>query len=81
MGDKPRTFRVLLQAAVIETDGYSTERIWAEEKVVVPLERIAALDAQAMIDRLVRDVVHIAGQAEEEEPDPSKIGTLNKKTA
>lgn len=80
MSDKPRTFRVLLQAAVIEADGYNTERIWAEEKVVVPLERIAALDAQAMIDRLVRDVVHIAGQAEEEEPSNLKH-VAKKKTA
>jgi hypothetical protein len=72
MTNDTRTFRVLLQLSILEVDrNYpATERVWAEERVVVPLERIAALDAQAMVDRAVRNVVHIAGQTDQpEEPE------------
>lgn len=43
------------------------ERIWHHEQVVVPLERVAALDLSAMIDHAIQNVVVIAGQDGKEE--------------
>ena len=64
-----RKFRVLVQVQVIEQAyGFSgTDRIWSERMMVVPLERIAALDPGALVEQAVKDVVHVAGQKEEAE--------------
>ena len=38
-----------------------TERTWHQEQIVVPLDRVGALDVQDMVNRALKNVVVIAG--------------------
>lgn len=65
---KGPNLRLVVQVSVIEVGGgflstsKEAERTWSVEQVVVPIDRVAALDVQGMVDRQLSNVVVIAGQ-------------------
>lgn len=68
VAEKPRNFRLVALVQIIEVgEGvFSTardvERTWHQEQIVVPLDRVSALDVQEMVDRALKNLVVIAGQ-------------------
>jgi hypothetical protein len=63
-----RPFRLVVIVQLIESaPGFlstarDAEHIWHQEQVVVPLERVGALDLDGMVKRAINNVVVIAGQ-------------------
>lgn len=62
LGVREKDYVLLVTVAVIEREGFSTDRFWSQEQIVVPLDRVAALDVNAMVDRGITNLQHIAAQ-------------------